>query len=389
MDNVTTGGLPIHYQKLAHGLSNRGHQVTVLYADRFGSKAEPFKDECLNFIPLKFPFPKILHTPVLSRVLRIAGLSEKVRFKEDSKIISRKLRILQEDRSFDIIESPNNGACLDRYHLRMSKSCIRIATTDKEHSEINATPLNPYLKNLFEAEGRTFRKCPNLVTHTFAHRDNICREYNLPAEKFTIIPLSVRIPSEDELSPERNDNRKKVLFVGRFEERKGIDIVLSMIPRVLAKEPDVEFRLVGSDPDNTYEKKFISQNPQLSDKVFFLGEKRGQELEYEYKNCTLFIAPSRYESFGLIYAEAMSFAKPAIGTRIGGIPEVIEDQVSGLLCKNESTDEFCFAVHRLLRDEDLRNKIGAAARKRAMKYFDFDNLVIETEKYYTQIAGRG
>ena len=222
---------------------------------------------------------------------------------------------------------------------------------------------------------------PLLIEITFA------AEYNLPAEKFTIIPLSVRIPSEEELSPEANDTRKKVLFVGRFEERKGIDIILSMIPRVLTKEPDVEFRLVGSDPDNTYEKKFISQNPQFSDKVFFLGEKRGQELEYEYKNCTLFIAPSRYESFGLIYAEAMSFAKPAIGTRIGGIPEVIEDQVSGLLCKNESTEEFCFAVHRLLRDEDLRNKIGAAARKRAMKYFDFDNLVIETEKYYTQIAG--
>ena len=176
--------------------------------------------------------------------------------------------------------------------------------------------------------------------------------------------------------------------MGRFEERKGIDIVLSLIPRILAQEPDVEFRLVGSDPKKNYEKKFVSQHPQLSDQVFFLGEKRGLELEQEYKNCTLFIAPSRYESFGLIYAEAMSFGKPTIGTRIGGIPEVIEDQISGLLCNNESTEEFSEALLLLLRDKNSRIKMGAAARKRAMKCFDFDNLVIETEKYYTKISGR-
>lgn len=342
----------------------------------------------MNFIPLKFPFPKILSAPVLSRVLRIVGLSEKVRFKQDSKFISRSLRRLQANQPFDVIESPNNGACFDQYNFLRSRSCIRIATTDKEHSEINGTTPTPYLDNLFKAERRTFGKCPNLVTHTFAHRDNICTEYNLPAEKFTIIPLSVRIPSEDELSHERSHTRPKVLFVGRFEERKGIDIVLSLIPRILAQEPDVEFRLVGSDPKKYYEKKFVSQHPEISDQVFFLGEKRGQELEQEYKNCTLFIAPSRYESFGLIYAEAMSFGKPAIGTRTGGIPEVIEDQISGLLCNNESTEEFTEAVLRLLRDENSRIKIGAAARKRAMKCFDFDNLVIETEKYYTKISGQ-
>ena len=316
------------------------------------------------------------------------GLSEKVRFKQDSKLISRSLRRLQAKQPFDVIESPNNGACFDQYNFGRSRSCIRIATTDKEHSEINRTTPTPYLDNLFKAERRTFGKCPNLVTHTFAHRDNICNEYNLPAEKFAIIPLSVRIPSEDELSNESNHTPPKVLFVGRFEERKGIDIVLSMIPRILEQEAEVEFRLVGSDPNQAYQKQFISQYPQFSDQVFFLGEKRGLELEQEYKNCTLFIAPSRYESFGLIYAEAMSFGKPAIGTRIGGIPEVIEDQISGLLCNNESTDEFSEALLRLLRDKDSRIKMGVAARKRAKKFFDFDNLVIETEKYYTKISGR-
>ena len=354
----------------------------MIFADRFNGLSGNI-DKNLNFKSIKFGFPKILHSPIISRLITQLGLSEKIRFFSDSKIISSTLQKLHSENNFDVIESPNNGACFDKF--KFSRSCIRIATTDKEHSMINKTEKSPYLTELFRAEGKTFHNCKNLVTHTKAHRDNICKEYKLEPEKFSLIPLSVRIPDDLELNYSSEGDQKNVLFVGRFEERKGIDILLDLIPKVILQEPKTFFRLVGPDTNKYYQSKFQNEHPKLSNNVFFLGEKRGIQLEEEYKNCDVFIAPSRYESFGLIYAEAMSFGKPVIGTNIGGIPEVIDHEKNGFLCENENRDDFVEKLLLLLRKKELRFKMGILSRKKAKQCFDFQNLVSSTEKYYDQI----
>ena len=75
-----TGGLPIHYKRLATKLVERDHQVTVLYADRFGSPAKHEVKEGFEFIPVRFTLPKILHFFVLSKLIRNLGFSEKSGF---------------------------------------------------------------------------------------------------------------------------------------------------------------------------------------------------------------------------------------------------------------------------------------------------------------------
>jgi glycosyltransferase involved in cell wall biosynthesis len=246
--------------------------------------------------------------------------------------------------------------------------------------------LSPYLKELFWAEGKIFRSCPYLVTHTQAHRDNICNEYKISPEKFSIIPLSVRIPLDSGIKHSSKETCVNILFVGRFEFRKGIDIVLKVIPEILQKQTSVHFRLVGPDPDNHYQSNFLKDYPALKDNVSFLGEKRGDELEKEYRNCDIFWAPSRYESFGLIYAEAMSFSKPVIGTKVGGIPEVIDDNKCGFLCENENSNDFAHKLMLLIRNRELRQKMGNVGRERVKSLFDFEDLVTKTEEYYFKIG---
>lgn len=379
--------MPIHYRALAQGLAARGNEVTVLFTDRFGARPQKPDHPGISFVPITFNLPKILHARIIGRILNSLGLTEQIRFRNDSKLISQTLSRLSKKVPFDIIESPNNGASLHKYLDRANKhKCIiRIATTDKEHSSINLTPSSPYLTQLFREEGNTFRNCPNLVTHTNAHRDLICREYRLPKEKFSIIPLSVRIPNEDEIVPTVNKQRPAILFVGRFEKRKGIDVLLDAIPKVFKQNKKIDFRLVGPDDRKAYQKAFEKKHPELLPQVRFLGEKKGLALESEYRNCDIFIAPSRYESFGLIYAEAMSFAKPSIGTRAGGIPEVIEDGKSGILCENENVDSFAKAILDLLDNPSLAHELGQAGRRRALELFDMRNLIRKTEDYYSSI----
>lgn len=203
---------------------------------------------------------------------------------------------------------------------------------------------------------------------------------------FSIIPLSVRVPSEDEIAPTANPAETVVLFVGRFEKRKGIDVLLNVITEILSQNQKVIFRLVGPDPNDRYRKEFEKDHPELKSQVLFLGEKTGNALEQEYQNCDIFIAPSRYESFGLIYAEAMSFGKPAIGTDVGGIPEVIEHEKTGFLCVNEDVKSFVDALINLIDKPDLAKEMGRRGRERVIQFFDMEKLIRDTEKYYLKIG---
>ena len=140
LDNHPTGGLSVHYRWLAQGLAEKGHEITVLYADRFGNSTSIPKDPNIKFIPVRFRLPKIFQTPVVGRIINYLGLTELIRFQEDSKLISRSINFLQLEKPFDVIESPSNGATLYRYltSINSSNCMIRIATTDKKHSSINS-----------------------------------------------------------------------------------------------------------------------------------------------------------------------------------------------------------------------------------------------------------
>ena len=388
LPDAPIGGLPIHYELLAKGLVKRDHKVTVLYCDRFGYTSSKEWQGNLSFIPVRFSTPKLFHKRFIGGIINKLGISEYIRFRMDSRHIIHNFDRLHARTPFDIVESPNNGATLAAYHSRARPpTCIRIATTDKAHTTSNTKAISSYHRHLFKAEGASFRQCPNLVTHTLSHRDLICKEYNLSPERFTLIPLSVPIPDKSKLLKTKHVRSITVLFVGRFELRKGIDVLLEAIPKAIKQCPNLKFRLVGPDPQNSYQKSFEKKHTaSILKKVLFLGEKTGESLEDEYRNCDFFVAPSRYESFGLIFAEAMSFGKAVIGTRAGGIPEVVEDGATGILCPPDSPNSLVDAIVQLASSASKREEMGREGRKSVINKFSLSNLIRQTENYYRRLA---
>ena len=215
LPDAPIGGLPIHYEALATGLVERGHSVSVLYCDRFGKTNATHAEGGVAFTSINFGIPSLFRKRLIGGMIKRLGISESIRFRSDSKLIAQTIDDLHMQRRFDLIESPNNGATLVSYLDSRNRppACLRIATTDKEHTLSNTPHVTPYHKKSFKAEGATFRKCSNLVTHTLSHRDLICQEYGLSPKKFTIIPLAVKIPETTEITHSQNSEKIKVLFV--------------------------------------------------------------------------------------------------------------------------------------------------------------------------------
>ena len=98
------------------------------------------------------------------------------------------------------------------------------------------------------------------------------------------------------------------------------------------------------------------------------------------------LAPSRYESFGLVFVEAMAFAKPVIGCAAGGVPEVVADGENGLLVPPDDPAVLADAIERLVADESLRNRLGLRSRERYLSQFTQTVMASQIEAFYQRIA---
>lgn len=236
-----------------------------------------------------------------------------------------------------------------------------------------------HVLKMIEAEGWALRHVSHVLSSTNAIAQDTEKAYQLHfnPEKLSIIPFGVSEACTTISPSEQNDSNKvNLLYVGRFEHRKGIDLLLEILPELMEEFPQLEIVCVGdktlpSKDGKTYEEIFLEKHggkPWLS-RINFPGYINDGELECLYANCDIFVAPSRYESFGLIYIEAMRFGKPCIGTTAGGIPEVIDDQKTGLLVPPDNAQALKAAIEKLLIDEDLRHKFGELGRERFQEKF--------------------
>ncbi|MCG7392444.1 glycosyltransferase [Microvirga sp. ACRRW] len=178
---------------------------------------------------------------------------------------------------------------------------------------------------------------------------------------------------------------RRVLFVGRLEARKGIDVLLDAAVEVLTEYPDVQFDIVGNDKiqahaGKTYRELFEERDlaESIKRRIVFHGAVSEEELRGFYDACDIFVAPSRFESFGLIFVEAMTFAKPVVGCRAGGMPEVILDGETGLLAEPGDAQSLREALKKLLNDPSLRSKMGHDGRRRYEQSFTVERMVKDT-----------
>ena len=105
-----------------------------------------------------------------------------------------------------------------------------------------------------------------------------------------------------------------------------------------------------------------------------------------YQNCDIFVAPSRWESFGLIYIEAMSYAKPVVACNTGGAKSIIRNNIDGLLVKTENSMELAKAVLILIADKQKRVTMGENSFSRFTQKYTTERITDSTLKYYNSIV---
>jgi phosphatidylinositol alpha-1,6-mannosyltransferase len=195
----------------------------------------------------------------------------------------------------------------------------------------------------------------------------------LDPSRIELIPCSLP-PGADRAAPAAprpTSPRCVLLSVSRLwsvETGKGIDTVIRALPRVLAEVPEAEYWIVG-DGDARPGLEALAREVGVAANVRFLGRVPDEELRACYQAADVFLLPSRQEGFGIVYVEAMQQAVPVIAGNHGGAPEVVHDGVTGFLVEHGDEAAIADRVLRVLRDPALRERMGAAGRRRVEDHY--------------------
>ena len=262
-------------------------------------------------------------------------------------------------------------------------------------------------------ERELYSKVDAVITVSRSMRDITRSFYQLPDDRVHAVHngFDLRPFMEPSLKPEEVGRLRKsvaapdekiVIFAGRLTPQKGISALFASAERVIAQHPKVRYLIIG-EPDSKGAGEMVDrltgQFSHLRAKVKLLGKVPRKQLAMLYQVANLAVVPSVYEPFGYAAIEAMAAGVPVVATRAGGLMEIIEDGLTGLLIPVHANDaglhrvdveELAAAQVRLLQDEALAQRISQSGRQRVAAAFSLEAMTEATLRVYEQtIASYG
>jgi colanic acid/amylovoran biosynthesis glycosyltransferase len=185
--------------------------------------------------------------------------------------------------------------------------------------------------------------------------------------------------------------RPGVVMVGRFVEKKGHLVGIDAFANAIGKGADAELSIIGSGPlEDQYRARI--QHHGIADRVKLLGVLDADRVAEVLRESDVLLAPSQTTADGdresglIVAKEASACGLPVLGTRHGGIPEIVEDGATGHLVEERDSTQLGEHLFRVLTDRDLQRRLGAAGRAKMEREYDLRARVAELESLYDSLA---
>ncbi len=305
--------------------------------------------------------------------------------------ISKILPALIDKHALDIIEATDWGIdAWDYMAGRKVPVSVRLHGYPGFKDEFDRGLLKKWPKNYFYWS--LFRRQlsgADLVTGVSkAYIDFVRKAWELKERAVQLIPISVDLTAFNTAEASRED--RTILFAGRLEKSKGIEVLAQAIPLILKELPDARFYLAGQDYNRPGSRQTWSQyltGTFGKERIIYLGSLSTRELVYYYRSAAICVVPSLYEPGGTVVFEAMACGCPVIASGVGGLVELIKDRRTGALIRPGEARALAAAAIELLQRPELRKEISQNALRFVRENFDINNIVRRTLDAYARTIG--
>ena len=257
---------------------------------------------------------------------------------------------------------------------------------------------NPRYRDIKTIE--VLKKFDILIACTNLEKQFLIQKYKIQPEKIKVIPMGVDIEKfsytrknpleypkfKQKFFNAKENKYKLILFCGYKNYEKGALSILKSIPYIVKKIKKVYFVFIGPST-LAFNRELSKVNKLKSVKIINLSPDNltgyfDKKKIAAFKEADIYLMPSRSDAFGISFLEAWAAGKTVIGARIGATPEVIRENIDGLLVEFDNPEDIAEKVIMLLKSKNLRNKLGATGQEKVYQKYTWNHVAEETHNIY-------
>ncbi len=242
---------------------------------------------------------------------------------------------------------------------------------------------------------RALQKASLVLAPSQYTADHVKTDQGVLAERMRVLPWALDPQFEALVAgsaktgvPQGFPKGRVILTVGRWlasERYKGMDTLITALPKLLTRWPELQLVAVGDGDDRNWLED-LAEECGVNMHVHFLSGLSYAQLAACYSACEIFALPSRGEGFGLVYLEAMACGKPVIGGAHGGAPEVIEDGKTGYLVQHGDAVQLATSIETLLANPEIAREMGRRGKERVEHGFRFNVFAKSLKKILRELC---
>ena len=303
-------------------------------------------------------------------------------------MIAKANELIAKGEKFDVIHAHDWLVAYAAKTLKNSYDMPLVSTIHATESGRNSGIHDEVQRYINDTEWMLTYESSEVIVNSKYMKNELQRLFGLPYEKINVVANGINSTAYSGVEKDYEfrrqyaaDNEKIILFMGRLVYEKGVQHLISAMPKILENYHDAKL-VIGGKGGMTDELKAQVESMGLGQKVYFTGYLNSKQVSKMYKCADISVFPSTYEPFGIVALEAMLAGIPTVVSDIGGLNEIVEHGVDGMKSYAGNPNSLADSILTLLFNPELCEKISKKARAKVKNEYTWTKIAQDTHFIY-------
>lgn len=299
-------------------------------------------------------------------------------------LTAKATQIINEQGKFDCIHAHDWLVAYSAKTLKDSFQIPIISTIHATEAGRNSGIHDDVQRYINDTEWLLTYESTEVIVNSNYMKCELQRLFGLPFEKINVIPNGININNFNGITKDYDfrrkyamDNEKIILYIGRLVYEKGVQHLISAMPKIINGYNDTKL-IIGGKGGMYDELREQAKNLGIENKVYFTGYLSSKEVQKMYKCADIAVFPSTYEPFGIVALEAMLAGVPTVVSDIGGLNEIVDHGINGMKSYAGNSNSIADSVLALLYNHQLCNNIVKNAKTKVKQEFNWNKIAQDT-----------
>ena len=305
-------------------------------------------------------------------------------------MIAKATEVINKEGGFDVIHAHDWLVANAAKALKNAFDIPIVATIHATEAGRNSGIHDDTQRYINDTEWLLTYEATEVIVNSNYMKNHVQGLFGLPFDKINVIPNGINLTNFNGVDRDYDfrrqyamDNEKIILYVGRLVYEKGVQHLISAMPKILENYHDAKLIIAGKG-GMLDELKGQAEAMGLSNKVYFTGYLNSKQVQKMYKCADVAVFPSTYEPFGIVALEAMLAGVPTVVSDIGGLNEIVDHGVNGMKSYAGNSNSIADSVISLLYDKQLATNISKKAKQKVKEEFNWNKIAQDTHYIYEQ-----